>query len=61
MLTEDVASRFLPFCENEVERQAVNQKEGMKASEFTLFERLFVIFVEIELCERKTWIHPANA
>ena len=32
----------------------------MKASEFTLFERLFIIFVEIELCERKTWCYFRN-
>lgn len=29
------------------------RKEGMKASELTLFERLFIIFVKIKLCECK--------
>ncbi len=36
------------------------RKEGMKASEFTLFERFFIIFIKIELCERKTWCYFRN-
>ena len=32
-------------------------KEGMNASDFALFERFFIIFVKIELCERKTWCY----
>ena len=38
----------------------MQRKEGMKASELTLFERLFIIFVKIELYERKTWCYFRN-
>ena len=32
----------------------------MNASNLALFERFFIIFVKIELCERKTWCYFRN-
>ena len=43
--------------QTEPDGHLTQRKEGMKASEFTLFERLFIIFVKIKLCERKTWCY----
>ena len=38
----------------------MQRKEGMNASNLALFERFFIIFVKIELCESKTWCYFRN-